>query len=69
MPPEGMTEVTHDEFFAALKADPRDIMPQHDNPTFTNWEVVHGRKLWGWSYPGWKNVGETERYAIAKEGR
>ncbi len=64
MIPANMREVTKDEFFATLKADPRDIMPSHDNPTFTEWRVVATRAMWGWSYPGWKNVGEIKRWAV-----
>lgn len=66
MPPEGMKEVTQGEFLAALSADRRDIMPQHSEPYFTTWEVVSGRKVWGWSYPGWKNAGKEKRYALAE---
>jgi len=54
--PEGMTEVTRDEFFAALRSEPRDIMPKLTAPDFTSWEGNHTREPWGWSFPGWKNT-------------
>lgn len=62
-PPTNMRLVTSEEFFAALKADTRDIMPSNQNPLYTTWETK-GREVWGWSYPGWKNVGESKLWAI-----
>lgn len=62
-PPEGFTEVSREEFYEALKADPRDIMPKLNSPEYTDWETVD-RQRWGWSYPGWKNIGEPSIYAI-----
>lgn len=56
-PPEGMTEVTSEQFFALLHAEKRDIMPSHAHRTFTTWEST-GREVWGWSAPGWSNPGE-----------
>jgi hypothetical protein len=66
MIPANMREVTKDEFFATLYADPRDIMPSQRNELYTVWEVVSSRAVWGWSYPGWKNVGEVKRWAVAR---
>jgi hypothetical protein len=65
--PTGMKEVSREEFFRALYADPRDIMPSHQSPTFTTWETK-GRAVWGWSYPGWRNAGEPQRWAINADG-
>lgn len=61
--PQGMTEVTHDEFYALLYADPRDIMPSNTQPLFTTWETRH-REVWGWTAPGWRNPGEPRVYAV-----
>lgn len=52
--PDGYREVSEGEFFAAMKADPRDIMPSNRWPLFTLWED-RVRNVWGWSVPGWKN--------------
>lgn len=52
--PAGMVKVSEKEFFEALQADPRDIMPSVMNPMFTTWETKD-RKVWGWATPGWKN--------------
>ncbi len=62
-PPSGMKLVSQDEFFKALCADPRDIMPSHQEPLFTTWETK-SRQVWGWSYPGWRNVGAPKLWAI-----
>lgn len=53
--PDGFRVVTKEEFFAALKADPCDIMLgiQH-SPYYTTWET-RSREVWGRSTPGWKN--------------
>lgn len=61
-----MRAVTQDEFFAALKADRRDIMPTTEKPDETLWRVVATRELWGRSTPGWKNPGTTSSYEIAR---
>lgn len=54
--PSGMAEVSEAEFFARLKADPRDIMPTTENPEITFWKdksgIVAGVSLPGWKYPG-----------------
>ena len=59
--PTGMREVGRDEFFGALRADARDVMPfpefyaDHDCGMYSEWQVVRTRELWGWS--------SDERYA------
>ena len=62
-----MRDVSKDEFFAALFADPRDIMPSHRLPHETHWET-RGRALWGVSKPGWKNPGDPASYALVGKG-
>lgn len=57
--PVGMVEVTKEAFFAALKADSRDIMPHLTDRTYSTWETPR-RDVWGWSAPGWANPGEHE---------
>lgn len=61
--PPGMTEVTRAEFFTALTADQRDVMPSNQNREFTLWIDSDG-KLFGWSTPGWANPGGSKHYAI-----
>ncbi|CAJ0779017.1 hypothetical protein LMG7141_00829 [Ralstonia condita] len=51
--PHGFKRVTKDEFFAALYADPRDIMPLA-KPNFSTWETKT-REVWGWTAPGYSN--------------
>lgn len=63
--PVGMREVSETEFFALLKADPRDIMPSVANPHFTTWETPQ-RQVWGWTTPGWKNPGTERRYTVVR---
>lgn len=61
-----MRVTTKDRFFAALKADSRDIMPDHSAPDFTLWRVVWTREVWGRTEPGWKNAGLVPpTYALA----
>lgn len=66
-PPAGFVEVTQAEFFKALKADPRDIMPSARLPYETPWED-RARNLWGWTDRGWQSPYSTspERYYIRK---
>lgn len=67
--PAGMREVTQEQFFEALRADPRDIMPTTKHEYFTTWETKDQR-LWGWSTPGWKGpYNEKDRYAIVDRTR
>jgi hypothetical protein len=62
--PNGMITVSKDQFFAALFADPRDIMPNNENPEFTTWETK-ARMIWGWTAPGYKNPrAHEELYAV-----
>lgn len=63
--PEGFREVTKDEFFAALKADQRDIMPTTEAREYTPWRVQATRAMWGWSSKGYASkFGEPEVWAI-----
>lgn len=62
--PNGMVEVTKEQFFAALDADARDIMPSVAEPYTTRWETK-SRELWGWNPTGWKGpFGQEEKYFI-----
>lgn len=49
--PVGMVEVTHDEFWAAVKAETRNIHP-HPERHHTDWMVVGTRQQWGWTSRG-----------------
>ncbi len=60
-----MMVVSKDTFFAKLKADPRDIMPNHDHPDYTSWETKQ-RTTWGMSLPGWKYPMLPPVYAVMK---
>lgn len=63
--PNGMTEVTPEEFFKILYSDRRDIMPDIGEPNFTIWRVVQTRQPWGFSTPGWKYPDrQAKRYAV-----
>lgn len=63
-PPDGMKVVSKAEFYELLKADLRNIMPSVQNETFTFWKDKSDN-VFGWSAPGWKNVGEFPMiYAI-----
>lgn len=62
--PSGMVAVSQEQFFAALKADSRDIMPSARMEYETPWEDAH-RNLWGWSSTGYKSgFGAEEIYAV-----
>jgi hypothetical protein len=61
-----MTVVSAEEFFALLKADPRDIMPRHAYPDYTTWEDQRTRQVVGRSLPGWRNPGEPKVYMLQK---
>ena len=66
--PPGLVRVSKEEFFAALKADPRDIMPTVENRSFTSWEVSRTRARWGWSSKGYGSpFGTPEVFAIRAE--
>jgi len=56
--------MTPGDFFAALKADPRDIMPDHSLRELTVWRVVRTREEWGRSTPGWANPEGPETYTV-----
>jgi hypothetical protein len=62
--PAGFRQVTESEFWAALYADPRDIMPSiAHSPYFTQWETK-AREVWGWTAPGWRNPGDEKIFAL-----
>jgi len=62
--PPGFRQVTKDEFFTALKNDPRDIMPSIAySPYSSTWET-RNREAWGWTVPGWKNPRDERIYAL-----
>ena len=62
--PDGMKEVTKDEFFEALYADKRDIMPSvSESPNYSVW-MTPQRNVWGYTYPGWKYPGAEKGYFI-----
>lgn len=64
--PSGFVDVTRERFFSLLnEAAAVDPMPRHDSPDYTTWETQRGpRVTWGWSTPGWRNPGESRRYAV-----
>lgn len=65
--PDGFREVTKAEFFAALTADKRDIMPTTEARTFTPWRVQSTREMWGWCSKGYASpYGAPSIYAIKK---
>ena len=59
-----MKIVTEREFFDALKADPRDIMPTTERPDCSVWRDQRTRAIFGRSYPGWKNPDDPKQYQI-----
>jgi hypothetical protein len=62
-----MTVVSKDEFYAALSADKRDIMPTTEAREHTPWRVVATRAMWGWSSTGYASkYGALEVFAITK---
>jgi len=61
-----MKPVSKVEFFAALKADPRDVMPDHSEPLRTVWRDVRSRQVFGVTTPGWQGpFNEAETYQIS----
>lgn len=62
-----MIEVTADQFFAALYADKRDIMPRNTYSDRMIWETKD-RVHFGTTYPGWKNPGDPKSYHLV-DGR
>ncbi|RVT90743.1 hypothetical protein EOD42_23360 [Rhodovarius crocodyli] len=59
---DGMRLVSKDEFFTtvgALNVHPRSL------ETFrSTWEASNTRKVLGYSYPGWRNPGDTKAYFV-----
>ena len=65
--PEGMAVVTKSEFYKALYADKRDIMPTTEAREYTPWRIVSTRAMWGWVSTGYASkYGAPEVYALAK---
>lgn len=62
--PEGFSRVTEAEFFAALRADPRDILPDNRQPDGTTWKVQHDRQVRGVTTPGWKDPRKPRTYRL-----
>lgn len=62
--PSEFRRVTEDEFYKALYADSRDIMPViSHSPHYTLWETK-SREVWGWS-TGWKReFGQEKIYGL-----
>jgi hypothetical protein len=65
--PAGFRLVTKDEFFDALKADRRDIMPSNLQPYITSWKVVSNQQVWGLTRPGWKSPFGTPAQYMLKQ--
>jgi hypothetical protein len=61
--PDGMTEVTCDEFHAWLSSDKRDIMPSVSRPDVTLWQTRE-QSVVGVSYPGWRNPSAPKKHAL-----
>lgn len=59
--PTTATEVTKDEFYAAM--GPRDVHPSVREPDVTIWEL-RNRDVVGYSLPGWKNPGDPSRFFL-----
>ncbi|WP_443698980.1 hypothetical protein [Pseudomonas sp.] len=64
--PNGMKEVSKEQFFEALYADKRDIMPNvSESENYSVWQTWD-RIVWGYSYPGWKYPMAEKAYFIKK---
>jgi hypothetical protein len=61
-----MKTVNQEEFFAFIKANAAsDPMPSKELPEVTLWKTQKGAgRVVAKSYPGWRNVGEPQRYEI-----
>lgn len=59
--PDGMREVSKDEFYAAM--GPLDVHPSVANPEYTVWEL-RDRTVVGRSYPGWRRPCGERRYFL-----
>lgn len=66
--PSNVREVSHDEFFAELKAQPHDVMPTTEMPEITIWRRQDSvnREIWGYSTPGWRNPADPKTYGIVR---
>ena len=64
--PPGLVQVTQEQFYEALYADKRDIMPNLDSDSFSDWKTVSNGELWGRSFPGWKNPDGATAYFITE---
>ncbi len=65
--PEGMREVSHEEFWRLVMSEKRDIHPS-SQPRYTEWFVVGTRRMWGWTSGGYSNSGrpgDKHRHAVA----
>lgn len=68
--PNGMTEVSREEFWAAVHATELNVHPSSERHQ-TYWAVVGTRLLWGWSSRGFAGPFEDEgagpaRFALAR---
>jgi hypothetical protein len=65
-PPPNMTQVGHDDFWAAIMAEKRDIHPSSERYC-TNWMFAHSHQLWGWTSKGYlRNVDRREEFWLAR---
>jgi hypothetical protein len=68
--PEGMTEVSREEFWARVRTETRNIHPSSEK-FHTDWVFLGSRGVWGWTSRGYKGPfdhegAEPERFAIAR---
>ena len=61
--PDGMVEVTRDQFFATVGT--MNVHPSNAHEEFTAWETPFREEL-GRSWPGWRNPGAPKRWAISE---
>jgi len=61
--PDGMVEISREEFFAALGAG-QHYAEALIKKLHTDWITGCEDDLWGWSIPGWKNSDAPRVYAI-----
>lgn len=55
-------EVSKEEFFKFM--GPKDVHPCPTHPNYSTWKYVGSGIIVGFSYPGWKNPGDPEKYII-----
>jgi hypothetical protein len=61
---DGFKKVNKEEFFQALYADKRDIMPSiSESEHYSVW-MTPQRYVWGYTYPGWKYPRAEKAYFI-----